>query len=342
MLGNLPPRDAMLAFASERESICRRKEAGEPWPWSFDATLNRFSFTNVRREDDKTTRHYARAVRAPYTYDKRLLAATVAYRWFNRIETGDSLFTFDAEGLCALDRAIRSDDPAAVIWAAVRIKPPPHVTGAFYVPSPKDAPGLSKGEGISILVGRFLRDSGWRQKWEHWCTPGFTPTLAEVHTWLMGAQNIGTFNAGQFIADLRYVAPLCNAPDIETWAAPGPGSMRGLNLVLGRDEKAPWTPAEWRRELRRLAAEVRPRLEAGGVPPLHLQDLQNVLCETAKLICHDRWGKGIKQSYKPPRALLPAAEADLIARLEMLDCDASARFAAMGVDMPDAVPLAAE
>ena len=158
MLGNLPPRDAMLAFASERESICRRKEAGEPWPWSFDATLNRFSFTNVRREDDKTTRHYARAVRAPYTYDKRLLAATVAYRWFNRIETGDSLFTFDAEGLCALDRAIRSDDPAAVIWAAVRIKPPPHVTGAFYVPSPKDAPGLSKGEGISILVGRFLRD----------------------------------------------------------------------------------------------------------------------------------------------------------------------------------------
>jgi hypothetical protein len=78
-----------------------------------------------------------------------------------------------------------------------RRTPPAHTIA----PSPKDAPGLSKGEGISILVGRFLTSSGWRQKWELWNKPGFTPPLAEVHTWLMGAQNIGTFDAGQHLAD---------------------------------------------------------------------------------------------------------------------------------------------
>ena len=278
--------NAALGFTSERESIRRRKEVGEPWPWSCDPTLSRYSFTNVRREDDKTTRHYAALVREPFNDHVALLPATVTYRWFNRIETGELLFAPDVEGYSAFDRAMLCDDPAAV-----QTKPPPHTTGAFYVPSPKDLPGLSKGEGISILVGRYIRNFGWRSKWEHWCHPGFTPTLHEVHEWLTGAQNIGTFGAGQIVADLRYVEPLCNAPDIDTWAAPGPGSMRGLNLVLGRPEKAPWTPAEWRRELRRLAAEVRPPLEAGGVPPLHLQDLQNVLCETAKLICHDRWAR---------------------------------------------------
>jgi alpha-glutamyl/putrescinyl thymine pyrophosphorylase clade 1 len=348
MLGNLPPRDALLAFASERESIRRRKEAGEPWPYTSDPTLNRFSFTNVRREDDKTTRHCAALVRNRYKHHESLLAAITTYRWFNRIETGASLFTPCSNDVSRFDWAVtlsqtsRPGEAAKEIWEAVARKPPPHTTGAFYVPSPKDAPGLSKGEGISLLVGRFLDTSGWRKKWLHWCRPDFTPTLQEVHTWLMGAQNIGTFGAGQIIADLRYVAPLCNAPDIDTWAAMGPGSERGLNLVLGRAEKARWTPAEWRRELRALASEVWPRLEAGGVPPLHLQDFQNIVCETAKLICHDRWGRGIKQSYKPPREAVPRSDADLIARLEMLDRDASARFAAMGVDMPDAVPLAAE
>jgi hypothetical protein len=266
MLGKISALDAMLAFAREREAMRRRKEAGEPWPWPCDPTLSRFSFTNCRREDDKTTRHYAALVRDRYVGDVTLLAATVTYRWFNRIETGESLFTFDADNKCAFDRALDSEDPAAVIWAAVQTKPSPHTTGAFYRPSPRDVPGLSKGEGLSILVGRFLRSSGWRAKWEHWCKPGFAPALNEVHEWLMRAQNIGTFDAGQIIADLRYVEPLCRAPDIDSWAAPGPGSMRGLNLVLGRDEKATWTPAEWRRQLRHLAASVRPRLEAGGVP----------------------------------------------------------------------------
>jgi hypothetical protein len=108
--------------------------------------------------------------------------------------------------------------------------------------------------------------------------------------------------------------------------------MRGLNLVLGRPEKAPWTPAEWRRELRRLDADVRSRLTSGGTPPLHLQDLQNVLCETAKIVCHDRYGKGIKQSHKPRREQLPASAADLIARVERLYRDACDRFAIIGID----------
>ena len=45
-----------FAFMIKREQIRLYKEAGEPWPWSDDQILNTYKFTNVKREDDRTTR----------------------------------------------------------------------------------------------------------------------------------------------------------------------------------------------------------------------------------------------------------------------------------------------
>jgi hypothetical protein len=87
---------------------------------------------------------------------------------------------------------------------------------------------------------------------------------------------------GQIVADLKYVAPLRHAADWHTFAAPGPGSRRGLNRVLGRPVNARWKDDEWRCELRRLHNSLQPQLEGTGLGELHAQCLQNCLCELDK------------------------------------------------------------
>src|SRR5262249_11706029 len=53
-----------------------------------------------------------------------------------------------------------------------------------------------------------------------------------------GQYCVGPFYAGQIIADVKFVEPLKSAGDWWTFAPPGPGSMRGLNRVLGRKPDA--------------------------------------------------------------------------------------------------------
>ena len=88
--------------------------------------------------------------------------------------------------------------------------------------------------------------------------------------------------AAQVVADMKYVSPLRGARDWMTFAASGPGSMRGLNRVLGRPVDAPWQEDKWRASVRALQEAMTPALERIGVHGLHAQDLQNCLCEFDK------------------------------------------------------------
>ena len=107
-------------------------------------------------------------------------------------------------------------------------------------------------------------------------------TLAESHRALTHFNGVGSFLAGQIIADLKYVDPLKRATDWWTWACPGPGSMRGLNRVLGLPYKSPWKDSAWLRSLKELHGEIRPRLAAAKMRDMHAQDMQNCLCEFDK------------------------------------------------------------
>lgn len=43
-------------FIQERERIRKKKEAGEPAPWTDDPILQKYKFCNIWRQDDKTTK----------------------------------------------------------------------------------------------------------------------------------------------------------------------------------------------------------------------------------------------------------------------------------------------
>jgi hypothetical protein len=104
MANHLTRADYLVAFASERESIRRRKDAGEPFPYTFDPILSGAgSFTNVCREFDKTTRFYAENIRERYKGGAGLLVTTAAFLWFNLEMTGRTFLCIGDDGLCSTE-----------------------------------------------------------------------------------------------------------------------------------------------------------------------------------------------------------------------------------------------
>ncbi len=326
---NLTGPDLVVGYASERESMRRLKEAGKLGPLTFDPVLQARSFTNVQREDDKTSRWYAANVRPRYAGRAELLAATPIFLWFNLIKTGQTFVCEDADGLCALDRALETNS-VEPLRAVLKTQSPPFVTGAYRMTPPRDMLGkLNKGEaeGSLYTLQLFLDRSRWRRYWDY--CQRFNPPLGEVGAWYKNSYNFGTFQSGQNVACLKYVEPFLSAPDWWTWAYPGDGSRMGLNIVLGRDIKARWDELAWLLALRKLRAEVMPRMIAAGVPELHCQDFQNVLCEVSKLWRFANDSGRLKKNYKPTGSTLTGGA--LAARLDELRADALARFAAGGI-----------
>ena len=107
------------------------------------------------------------------------------------------------------------------------------------------------------------------------------PLLEEMYV-QVASEGLGSFMRGQIVADLKYLPFMLEVPDWNTWATPGPGSQRGLNIVYERDMDTPWPKGEWLMSLQALSDLVTPMLKGYGMDRLHNQDLQNCLCEWSK------------------------------------------------------------
>jgi hypothetical protein len=107
-----------------------------------------------------------------------------------------------------------------------------------------------------------------------------------THQNLQTVQGIGSFMAGQIVADLRHVWPGTWA-DKDTWAPLGPGSRRGIAWLLGWDgitELPSMRQKDFELLLGALASEFRRCVpEIMKERKLEMHDLQNVLCESDKM-----------------------------------------------------------
>lgn len=86
--------------------------------------------------------------------------------------------------------------------------------------------------------------------------------------------------AYQAVVDMRFTGILENAKDIETWAAAGPGTIRGLNRLHGRDVKASLSQAAALAEMHAIWKAVPDNTDVH----LDFSDVPNVLCETDKYL----------------------------------------------------------
>jgi alpha-glutamyl/putrescinyl thymine pyrophosphorylase clade 1 len=109
-------------------------------------------------------------------------------------------------------------------------------------------------------------------------------TCAAFYHRLRTLSGVGTFYAGQIVADCKFMPPLSEAPDAMTFAVPGPGSERGLARAMGKPLKhSEHRENAWQLDFQKLRAQLAPDIEQMLGAPLSASDLQSACCETDKL-----------------------------------------------------------
>lgn len=232
-----------------RENVRILKERGEPGPWCNDPIIANNHFCNVRREDDRGTKEIRDAVvdsgigmyELPWVY-------TMA-RMFNHATTVRVALGAWLDGM---------DWPTVV--KAYRDTGAKLFNTAYVVSTCGES--IDKVDYVGRVVGqvRLMKiPSGelWR-----------------AHSRLMEVSGLGSFLAGQVVADLKNDRFLADAGDWYTWSTIGPGSRKGLKYIWPdfKDSEYKERMAQLYKHMPKDIANMR----------IHAQDLQNCLCEFSK------------------------------------------------------------
>lgn len=257
--------DLLAYWIHERERVRRARESGAPRPWTADRLLDEWRWCNVRRMDDRVSRElferwYMRQGHGMVDLRQALLA-----RLINWPATLDEL----AQITPSL-RGAREIVKARAEARDTNGKPKNKVfTGAYVIPG---EPGRNKVDTVFDLIERVMAASQVLQ-----------PSMRATWLELMKFDGLGSFLAGQVVADLAHLAPGGDWPDADSWAPIGPGSARGLNRLRGIPKDKPVTQADFERLLPALIAELRPRIDDIWIDRrLQAMDIQNCLCEFDK------------------------------------------------------------
>lgn len=276
-----PHLPALIAYVAERWSIQQRRESSLPPPWTDDPILRTYRFCCVQREDDRVTRWIAANWREPHAADPDVWFAMVVARLTNSISTMEELgwpLPWNRDRFVDVLRARRERGEAAF--------------GSAYMITTSSYPGEKVVHLADLVLGPL-----WHNR--EIARPRAGDTLTSYHATIGQFFGLSSFMAAQVVADAKYVAPLSDARDWHTFAASGPGSRRGLNRVLGRAVDAHWREDDWRLALGRLREALLPRLAERGLPELHAQDVQNVLCELDKYLRAKNGEGRPKQRFRP-------------------------------------------
>ena len=253
----------LFYWIQERETIRLQRAHGAPKPWTDDEILRSYRFCNVYREHDKVTLWINKHWRTPHKNDRHLWFAMVVARLVNWPDTMARM---------GFPASLDEGQFVGVIhnMQAAGLKA---YSGAYIVSTNGNA--MDKADYLFQKVLTPL----WAKR-EHYA-PIKGERLEDFYNRLVGAIGLGTFMAAQVVADMKYAPVFQKAADWDTFAAPGPGSKRGLNRVMGKAVDAPWGN-RWHATLLQLKGEVDQLVREAELPPIHAQDLQNCLCEFDK------------------------------------------------------------
>lgn len=259
-------------LARERYKIKLKKDAGEPWPWTDDTIFQTWRFTNIFREDDKTTAWFRQHIRDPLSAHAhtpegrlRLVEATMIYRWFNRISTAQLIKPLLLNGW-----------DSARAYHALRYESS-IFTGAYIVIG---RPHMPKLNGVLLAIDQArprLPDM----------VPRWGATLEQAWDDIKTIDFLGGFMAHEIVQDLRYTPILDRATDINTWTNMGPGAIRGMSwLVYGHGEGFGDSVTQQKKMLA-LATELLdmsrdPANWPAEWPRWEMHQVEFLLCEVAK------------------------------------------------------------
>jgi len=299
-----PRINDIAAFMKARHDIYLDRKAGKPGPWTADPVLRDGRFCNIFRELDTVTIWIDQNIRQPYADHPHLWFMLAIARYINWPDTLRYLMDEAEPGTWPDEEGF---EPAKLTkaledYAAAGNKV---YTGAYMIRAESDPSkewySWTKHRYIAeIVLGRLWED---REEWQRMLetTPGVLRAFNRLETvWEKFQQRRyigwGPFMAYEVVTDLRHTRYLRNAPDIWTWANAGPGAIRGLNRLYGRDLAAKPRPEQTNAEMIELMQELNaldargfnetfgpPQLGSPHVGPrFEARDIEHTLCEFDK------------------------------------------------------------
>lgn len=273
-------------WINERYDIKLRRDQGLPPPWTGDGVMQTVRWCNVHREDDAVTRwmrqnwHYngthpvwwwvlgrmlnyipTLEVLTPDNWmSQRFGPAEIADVLKEGRRRGKKIFT-SAYTISTCGKSMDKID-YVVDWVVARVK---------------------ETEELDEKTG----NTAWG-------------SLKGAWEWMQQVDGLGSFLAAQVVADLKNTPghPLQDAPDWWGWAAPGPGSLRGLNWYFQHRPDGTITPRMFNSAISEAYEEVMP-LVHDRVPRIGMQDFQNCLCEFSKYMKVKNLNGHVRNKYRP-------------------------------------------
>lgn len=255
------PLERFCYWINEREAIRLKKEDGKPKPWTSNPILSAYRFCNVRRMDDKVSQWLYQNWYGPNYNHRNMVAAVGLARFINKPETLELIGFPIRRQPERIKQIVRKAQAEGLT-----------VFNSAYMVRGND--GQDKIESVVDYYVEAIRK-----------IPVDTSSMEETHARLLGCYGMGSFMAGQIVADLRWAMGASNSwKDREDWAPLGPGSKRGMNRVLGFPKDTPMNQKAFLERLTGLRYYV---IERNLVPVsiysrMEAHDWQNCLCEFDK------------------------------------------------------------
>jgi hypothetical protein len=254
-----------VRFVVARHNVWVNRDAGKAKPWTKDPILQSYRFCNMYRELDTVTQW----IRDEWSsklgnYPDAWFAMTIA-RLVNHPDTLAQLYPG------GWDAGVFKNTMEALMRKGGK------VFGSAYIVS-------TNGHALAkpVYLAHYVLDPLWANRALY--RPRAGDTLASFHTRLTQANGLGSFMAAQVVADVKNTPGqvLASAKDWYTWAAPGPGSIRGLARVINGDKDKKVPAKMFLPHLIELRKEVNRWVEPKGWNTFCAQDIQNCLCEFDK------------------------------------------------------------
>jgi hypothetical protein len=292
--------EAFYEFMTERENIRLRRAAG--WPrseWTLDPVFQQYSFTNVKREHDRTTQllkkefydwwrdEHMPTVQGPEWMNdpnedelRSLLINCAIFRFFGTHETAQTL------GWTELWDSKRREQ-----IQAYGLQGDLHFTSAYIVP----ACGRSEPK-YEVLCDVF--DSVWSKSRD------VIEAINTEESWrlacghLTQCYGVGSFMAKEILLDY-VLATQIYPEDWQTWTPVGPGGCRGAGRILhGRKVRLREAEAL---EVIREVYDQRGQYWREDFVSLDLTDVQFQMCEI------DKWSR-VAEGRAPKRKFRPTVD----------------------------------
>lgn len=267
-----PDYEPLFDWVRERERIRMRKDQGlDQASWTVDPILQQWRFCNVRREDDLVTIWVRKNIRERFAGHPHLWFMLCIARQINWPETLQDLIDLDAWP------TFKYFEPAVMARMLNHRKRNGQkvYTGAYMISAP-----AKKGADKQAYIAEMVCGDLWRRREIFEKHFAGAASLQRTHELIMRSNGWGPFMAYQAIVDMRFTPLLDKAEDIASWAAAGPGTLRGLNRLYGRDTDAPLSQGQALTEMRAIYAIVQQATDVA----MDFSDVPNILCETDKYL----------------------------------------------------------